>query len=311
MTPRFKALLVVMAIAALVLPRLLYPVIAIDMLCFGLFAISVDLLFGFVGLLSFGQALFWGSSGYIAVILVQRFHTGSVLAIAVATGCSLAIGALAGTVCVRRAGIYFAMITLAIAQIAYFLAIQLTGWTGGENGLQIDTRGTFFGISLENDTAFYFVTLAIVAICVFLVLRILHSPFGTVLQAIRQNETRAIALGYRVNRFKHAVFVISATLAGLAGALYSIGNHLAGLEMLDWHTSGAAVMMAILGGTGTILGPILGAALYESLEYFVSKTPFTTETDLIIGLIFALCVLSFRRGIAGELLARSWRKLST
>ncbi len=311
MTVRFKMLLAVMAVAALILPKLVYPIVAIDVLCFGLFAIGVDLLFGFGGLLSFGQALFWGGSGYLAINVVHHFHGNLALAIAAATVFSLVLGAAAGGICVRRGGIYFAMITLGIAQIGYFLAIQLTDWTGGENGLQIGSRGTLFGFSLENDTAFYFVTLAIVAACVFLVLRVLDSPFGAVLQAIRENEPRATALGYRVNRFKHALFIMSATLTGLAGALYSLGNHLAGLEMLDWHTSGAAVMMAILGGSATVLGPMLGAALYEGLEYFISKTPFTAGTDVIIGVIFALCVLSFRRGIAGELLARRWRKTST
>jgi branched-chain amino acid transport system permease protein len=210
---------------------------------------------------------------------------------------------------VRRAGIYFAMITLAIAQIEYFVAAQLSDWTGGENGLPMDSRGSFFGFHIPSDLAFYYITFAIVLVCIWLVARVMGSPFGAVLGAIRQNEPRAIALGYRVHRFKLAAFTMAGALSGLAGALYALGNRLAGLEMIDWHTSGAVVMMTILGGTGTIVGPLIGAGVYQVIEYFVSKTSIGQETDLAMGLIFAICVLSFRRGIAGELL--NWRRTST
>jgi branched-chain amino acid transport system permease protein len=221
------------------------------------------------------------------------------------------LATLVGVLVVRRSGIYFAMITLAIAQIEYFVAVQLKDLTGGENGLPMDSRGSFFGVHLSNDTAFYFVTLAIVALCVWFIIRVVGSPFGTVLRAIRQNETRTVALGYRVNNFKLATFVLSGALCGLAGGLYALGNRLAGLEMIDWHTSGAVVMMAILGGSGTIVGPIIGAGIYQVIEYFVSKTAIGQETDLVMGLVFAVCILTFRQGIAGGVLSIPWRKTST
>ena len=230
-----------------------------------------------------------------------------VVAIVYAAVLALAVGAI----CVRRSGIYFAMITLAIAQIEYFVAVQLSGVTGGENGLQLDSRGTLFGMSLENNIAFYYVVLVAVAVCAVLAWRMVNSPFGVVLAAIAQNEQRAIALGYRVYRYKLAVFVIAGALSGLAGAFFALGNHLAGLEMLDWHTSGSVVMMTVLGGASTLVGPMIGAALYENLDYFVSKTPMGAQTDLIMGVIFAACVLAFRRGIVGSLLNAAWRKSST
>lgn len=304
-------LVTVVALAAVAAPKFMFPLVAIDMLCFGLFAVALDLLFGFVGLLSFGQAMFWGGAGYVAAILVERMHADATLAVAAAIVYASLLALIVGTICVRRSGIYFAMITLGIAQIEYFIAVQLPNLTGGENGLPLATRGRFFGLPMENDVVFYFVVLAIVAICVALLFRVVNSPFGIVLSAISQNEQRAVALGYRVHRYKLAIFVMAGALSGLAGALFALANHLAGLEMLDWHTSGSVVMMAVLGGSGTLIGPIIGAAVYESLNYFVSKTPIGQQTDLVMGLIFAACVLAFRRGIAGGLLSRTWRKTST
>ncbi|HEY5340204.1 MAG TPA: branched-chain amino acid ABC transporter permease [Candidatus Aquilonibacter sp.] len=304
-------LVTVVALAALAAPKFMFPLVAIDMLCFGLFAVALDLLFGFVGLLSFGQAMFWGGAGYVAAILVERMHADATLAIGAAILYAALLALIVGTICVRRSGIYFAMITLGIAQIEYFIAVQLPNLTGGENGLPLETRGRFFGFPMENDVVFYFVVLAIVAICVALLFRVVNSPFGIVLSAISQNEQRAVALGYRVHRYKLAIFVMAGALSGLAGALFALANHLAGLEMLDWHTSGSVVMMAVLGGSGTLIGPIIGAAVYESLNYFVSKTPIGQQTDLVMGLIFAACVLAFRRGIAGGLLSLTWRKTST
>jgi branched-chain amino acid transport system permease protein len=189
--------------------------------------------------------------------------------------------------------------------------VQLGGITGGENGLQLESRGTLFGLPLENNFVFYYIVLVAVAVCAFLAWRIVRSPFGVVLAAIEQNEQRAIALGYRVYRYKLVVFVIAGALSGLAGAFFALGNHLAGLEMLDWHTSGSVIMMTILGGASTLIGPMIGAALYENLDYFVSNTPVGAQTDLIIGVIFAACVLTFRRGILGSLLSTPWRKSST
>ncbi len=303
--------LAVLAVIAIALPKIVYPLVAIDVLCFALFAMALDLLFGFAGLLSFGQAMFWGGAGYVAAILVGRAHIDAVLAVAAGVAYATALALVVGAVCVRRAGIYFAMITLAIAQIEYFLAVQMAGLTGGENGFPLDTRGDFFGMRVQNDVAYYFIVLGVLAICLFLAFRVVNSPFGVALSAIAQNEQRAIALGYRVHRFKLAVFVMAGALSGLAGALFALGNHLAGLEMLDWHTSGSVVMMTILGGASTLVGPIIGAAIYENLDYFVSKTPIGQQTDLVMGLIFAICVLAFRRGIAGRLLSFSWRKTST
>lgn len=301
----------VVAALALALPKIIYPVVAIDVLCFALFAMALDLLFGFVGLLSFGQAMFWGGAGYVATIMVQRAHLDTAASIALAVGYAAILALVVGAICVRRSGIYFAMITLAIAQIEYFAAVQLSGLTGGENGLQLESRGTLAGLPLENNLVFYYVVLVAVAVCALLAWRMVRSPFGVVLAAIEQNEQRAIALGYRVYRYKLVVFVIAGALSGLAGAFFALGNHLAGLEMLDWHTSGSVVMMTILGGASTLVGPMIGAALYENLDYFVSNTPIGAQTDLIIGVIFAACVLTFRRGIVGSLLSRAWRKSST
>jgi branched-chain amino acid transport system permease protein len=293
----------ILAAVGIALPWIVYPVIAIDLACFALFAVSLDLLFGFVGLLSFGQALFWGGGGYLAAITLARTHVDGAIAIVVGIIYAMVLAAIVGAIAVRRAGIYFAMITLGVAQIQYFTVFQLTDITGGENGLNLGSRGTLFGASMENDRVFYYVAFVLVALAVWFAIRLVRSPFGRVLGAMRENEPRAIALGYRVNRYKLAVFTIAGGLAGFAGALYAIGNHLAGLEMVDWHTSGAVVMMTVLGGIGTIFGPIVGAGLFESLEYFVSKTAIGEETNMVMGFVFALCVLLFRRGIIGEILA--------
>ena len=310
MNPR-TVLFAVVALAGLVLPRFVYPVVAMDILCFALFALALDLLFGFAGLLSFGQAMFWGGSAYVTAILVQQYHVDSALALAAAVIYAAILAVVVGAVVVRRSGIYFAMITLAIAQIEYFVAINWSSVTGGENGLPMDSRGTLFGAHVTNDTEFYFIVFAVVAICFWLVVRITNSPFGTILGAIRQNETRAIALGYQVNRYKLVAFTIAGALSGLAGGLFALANRLAGLEMMDWHTSGAVVMMTVLGGSGTIIGPAIGAAVYEFTYYFVNKTAIGQETDLIMGLIFAICILAFRQGIAGGVLSIPWRKTST
>jgi branched-chain amino acid transport system permease protein len=206
-------------------------------------------------------------------------------------------------IAIRRQGIYFAMITLALAQLQYFIAFQLGDWTGGENGVQVSSRGTLFGLPLDDDKAFYYAVLVVTALGVWFVVRVVRSPFGSVLGAMRENEQRAIALGFRVDRYKLVAFVLSGTLAGLAGVLFAVGNRLSGLDGVDWHTSGKVVIMTILGGIGTVFGPLVGAGVYESLDYFVSKTPIGDKTNIVMGTIFALCVLLFRRGIVGELLA--------
>ncbi len=299
------AILLAIGIALPFVPGV-YTVFAIELLCFALVAVAFDLLLGFTGLLSFGHALFWGGSGYVATILIGRegwtsFPAALLGGVAYAFVVSLVVGALT----VRRSGIYFAMVTLAIAEIQYFMAYQLADLTGGENGTQIPTRGSFFGLSLENDHVYYYVVLAIVALCVMFAIRVVSSPFGAVLAAMRENEQRARSIGYNTNRFKLVAFVMSGTLAGLAGALFAIGNRLSGLDGVDWHTSGAIVMMTILGGIGTIFGPIVGAGLFESLEYFVSKTAIGDKTNLVMGVVFAVVILVARRGIVGEILHRS------
>jgi branched-chain amino acid transport system permease protein len=295
-------LLLVIGVA---LPQFVYPVFAIQLVCFALVAVSFDLLLGFTGLLSFGHALFWGGSGYVATILIAKVGwTSFPAAIAIAALYAMVLSVAVGFVAVRRSGIYFAMVTLAIAQIQYFMAYQLQDITGGENGVQALTRGTFFGLSLENDRVFYYLVLAVAVIGVLLAIRIVTSPFGAVLAAMRENENRARSIGYDTTRFKLAAFVMSGTLAGVAGAMYAVGNRLSGLDGVDWHTSGKIVMMTILGGIGTIFGPIVGAGLFESLEYYISKGPVGDKTNIVMGVIFAVTILVARRGIVGELLNR-------
>ncbi|HEY0393364.1 MAG TPA: branched-chain amino acid ABC transporter permease [Candidatus Elarobacter sp.] len=288
---------------AIALPKLVYPVLAIDIVAYALFAVAFDLLLGFTGLLSFGHALFWGGAGYVSTILLAKAHLPFPLAVLAALVYAAVLAVVVGAIAIRRQGIYFAMITLALAQMQYFFAYQLGGWTGGENGVQLSGRGTIFGLPLENDVAFYYAVLAVAALGTYLVVRVVRSPFGAVLHAMRENEQRAIALGYRVDRYKLVAFVLSGTLAGLAGVLFAVGNRLSGLDGVDWHTSGKVVMMSILGGIGTIFGPIVGAGIFESLDYFVSKTAIGDKTNIVMGTIFALCVLLFRRGLVGELLA--------
>jgi len=294
---------VVILLVFLALPKLVYPVLAIDIVAFALFAVAFDLLLGFTGLLSFGHAMFWGGAGYVSTILIAKAHAPFPLAVIAALVYAAVLALVVGLIAIRRQGIYFAMITLALAQLQYFFAYQLGFWTGGENGVQLNGRGTLFGIPLENDVAFYYAVLAIAALGTILVVRVVRSPFGAVLHAMRENEQRAIALGFRVDRYKLVTFVLSGTLAGVAGVLFAVGNRLSGLDGVDWHTSGAVVMMSILGGIGTVFGPIVGAGVFESLDYFVSKTALGDKTNIVMGTIFAICVLLFRRGIVGELLA--------
>jgi branched-chain amino acid transport system permease protein len=301
-TRRGAIVAAVLALIALVLPKIIYPVLAIDIVAYALFAVAFDLLLGFTGLLSFGHALFWGGAGYVSTILIAKAHLPFPLAVLAALVYAAVLAVIVGAIAIRRQGIYFAMITLALAQLQYFFAYQLGDWTGGENGVQLSGRGSLFGIPLENDVAFYYAVLVVAALGTYLVIRVVRSPFGAVLNAMRENEPRAIALGYRVDRYKLVAFVLSGTLAGLAGVLFAVGNRLSGLDGVDWHTSGKVVMMSILGGIGTILGPIAGAGIFESLDYFVSKTAIGDKTNIVMGTIFALCVLLFRRGIIGELL---------
>ena len=301
----------VLLLIALALPKLVYPVLAIDIIAYGLFAVAFDLLLGFTGLLSFGHAMFWGGAGYVATILIAKANVPFPLAVILAIAYAAVLALIVGAIAIRRQGIYFAMITLALAQLQYFFAYQLGDWTGGENGVQLSGRGTLFGLPLENDIAFYYAVLAVAVLGTYLVVRVVRSPFGAVLSAMRENEQRAIALGFRVDRYKLIAFVMSGTLAGVAGVLFAVGNRLSGLDGVDWHTSGKVVMMSILGGIGTVFGPIAGAGIFESLDFFVSKTAIGDKTNIVMGTIFALCVLLFRRGIVGELLASRTKRAKT
>jgi branched-chain amino acid transport system permease protein len=294
----------------LVLPFVpgVYIVFAIDLVCFALAAVALDVLLGFTGLLSFGHALFWGGAGYVATLLIAHGVTSFPLAILAGVVYACVLSVVVGALSVRRSGIFFAMITLAIAEIQYFVVFQMSDLTGGENGLPVQTRGTFFGLPLENDVFYYYVALAALAIGVAFAVRVVTSPFGAVLSAMRENEVRAKSIGYDTDRFKLAAFVISGTLAGLAGALYTLGNRFAGTDGVDWHTSGAIVIMTILGGIGTIFGPVVGAALYQSLDFFVSKTAIGDKTNLVMGLIFAVVILVARRGLVGEILHATFKR---
>ena len=297
-----------LALLALVLvaPALgLYPVLVMKLLCFALFACAFNLLLGFTGLLSFGHAAFFGSAAYVTGwFLKSQGWTPElgILAGAVAAGL---IGLVVGLVAIRRQGIYFAMITLAIAQMVYFVCLQAP-FTGGEDGLQGVPRGKLLGlIPLDSDLVLYYVVVAIFILCFLFISRIVHSPFGQVLKMIRENEPRAISLGYQVDRYKLLAFVLSATLAGLAGSLKTVVMGFATLSDVHWSMSGEVILMTLLGGVGTFFGPVLGSGVVIGLQNLLADKV-GSWVSVIIGVIFVLCVLTFRKGIVGELLA--WRE---
>ncbi|GLY78887.1 branched-chain amino acid ABC transporter permease [Actinoallomurus iriomotensis] len=284
-------------LVALALPWLIYPPVAMDMVCWALFAVAVDLLLGFTGLLSFGHAAFWGSSAYLTGLIA--LHSGLPFPVAVLGG-ALAAAVLAvpiGWLSVRRTGIYFAMVTLAFAQLVYFVANQWRGLTGGENGLQGIPRD-FFGVDLSDPFFFYYAGLPIAVLGLWFAWRVVRSPFGRVLVAVRDNPARARALGYPVDRYKLLAFVLSAGLSGLAGGLFTMGHGFVSLEEVYWTTSGQVVMMVVLGGIGTLWGGVLGAVLIVELGDYLSTAGFE-ETGIVTGTVFALTVLVFRRGIWG------------
>ncbi len=294
---------IALLILALAAPMLgLYPVFVMKLLCFAIFAAAFNLLLGFTGLLSFGHAAFFGSAAYVTgwFIKSQNFTPElGVLAGAVAAGL---IGLVVGAVAIRRQGIYFAMITLAIAQMVYFVCLQAP-FTGGEDGLQGVPRGELFGLlSLKSANAMYYVVLAVFVGCFLAISRIVHSPFGQVLKMIRENEPRAISLGYNVDRYKLLAFVLSATLAGLAGSLKTLVMGFATLSDVHWSMSGEVILMTLLGGVGTFFGPVLGAGIVISLQNLLADKVGSWVT-VIIGVIFVICVLAFRKGVVGELQA--------
>jgi branched-chain amino acid transport system permease protein len=298
MNARIVAFAAVMAFG-LAAPFLgLYPVLLMKLLCFALFACAFNLLIGFVGLLSFGHAMFFGSAAYAAghAMKIWGFtpELGLLFGMAVAAVLGLVVGALA----IRRQGIYFAMITMALAQMVYFVALQAP-FTGGEDGLQGIPRGALFGVlPLQSDLTLYYVVLAIVIAAWLLIARIVHSPFGQILKAIRENEPRTISLGYDTDHFKLLAFVLSAALAGLAGALKSVVLGFATLSDVYWGTSGSVILMTLIGGIGTLTGPVIGAFVITGLENVLADRVGSWVT-VILGIIFVVSVLLFRQGLVG------------
>jgi branched-chain amino acid transport system permease protein len=283
-------------------PFVLYPVFVMKALCFALFACAFNLLIGYVGLVSFGHALYFGWASYLAAYSAKVWGLPPELAILCGTATGLVLGLIAGIVAIRRQGIYFAMITLALAQMMYLVALRAP-MTGGEDGIQGVPRGWLFGaFDLNNETTMYAFVAVVVLAAFFLIYRIINSPFGEVLKAIRENEQRAISLGYKTDDYKLVAFVLSATLAGLAGSLKALVFQLASLTDVHWTMSGEVVLMTLVGGLGTIFGPIVGAFLIVALENYLA--PFGQWVLVIQGAVFVICVLSFRRGIVGELAAR-------
>jgi branched-chain amino acid transport system permease protein len=291
----FVVLFAILAVA----PFVVYPVFLMKGLCFALFACAFNLLIGFGGLLSFGHAMFLGFAGYLAAHAAKVWGFPTELAILTGMASATLLGFVAGLLAIRRQGIYFAMITLALAQMVFFFALQAP-FTGGEDGIQSVPRGKFLGmVDLSNNHAMYFFVLGVFAVGFFLIYRIIHSPFGQVLKAIRENEARAISLGYRTERYKLAAFVLSAALAGLAGATKAIVFQLASLTDVHWSMSGEVVLMTLLGGMGTVFGPVAGAFVIASMESYLSDLG--AWVTIAQGIIFVICVLAFRRGIIGEL----------
>jgi branched-chain amino acid transport system permease protein len=282
-------------------PLVVYPVFAMKIWCFALFACAFNLLLGYTGLLSFGHAAFLGAGGYVTGHAVKALGFPPELGILAGTVTAAALGYVIGSLAIRRSGIYFAMITLALAQMIYFVALQIP-FTGGEDGLQGVPRGTLFGvIDLRHSLNMYYFVFAVFLIGFTILYRAIHSPFGQVLKAIRENEARAISLGYDVDRFKLVAFVISAALSGLAGSTKTLVFQLASLTDVHWHTSGEVVLMTLLGGMGTVFGPIVGTGVVVSLQnYGADMGEWVT---VITGGIFVVCVLAFRRGIVGEIAA--------
>ena len=283
----------------------LYPIFMMKALCFAIFAVAFNLLLGFTGLLSFGHAAYLGAAAYFTGWLVKAAGFSPELGVLAGTLGAGLLGLIVGSIAIRRQGIYFAMITLAMAQMIYFVWLQAP-FTGGEDGLQGVARGELFGlIALSNDIAMYYVVLA-VFVAVFLgVIRIVHSPYGQVLKAIRENEPRAVSLGYDVDRYKLLAFVLSTTLAGLAGSMKTLVLGFATLSDAHWSLSGEVVLMTLLGGMGTFAGPVIGAFTIIGLQNFLADRVGSWVT-VIIGAIFVVCVVGFRRGFVGELL--EWQR---
>jgi branched-chain amino acid transport system permease protein len=276
----------------------LYPVLIMKLLCFALFACAFNLLIGFVGLLSFGHAMFFGSAAYAAGYSMKVWGFTPELGLLFGVAVAALLGLLTGALAIRRQGIYFAMITMALAQMVYFIALQAP-FTGGEDGLQGIPRGNLLGVlPLQNDLTLYYVILAIVVAAWLFIARIVHSPFGQILKANRENEPRTISLGYDTDRFKLIAFVLSAALAGLAGSLKALVLGFATLSDVYWGTSGSVILMSLIGGIGTLTGPVIGAFVITGLENMLADRVGSWVT-VVLGVIFVVSVLVFRQGLVG------------
>ena len=303
-----KKIWILLILLGLLAPYVVYPVFMMKLLCFALFACAFNLLLGYTGLLSFGHAAFFGGASYITGHLVKNSGLTPELGILAGTLFAGLLGYIVGSLAIRRQGIYFAMVTLALAQIVYFVALKAP-FTGGEDGLQGIPRGNLFGlIDLNHAYSFggsplvlnlYYFVFVMFCLGFWIIYRTINSPFGQVLKAIRENEPRAVSLGYKVERFKLMAFVISAALAGMAGSLKSLVFQLASLTDVSWHSSGEVVLMTLLGGVGTVLGPLVGAFTVVTLQSELSSVG--SWITVIIGVTFVICVLLFRRGFVGEL----------
>jgi branched-chain amino acid transport system permease protein len=292
----------VLLVILLAAPLVMYPVFLMKILCFALFAVAFNLLLGFTGLLSFGHAAFLATGGYTTGYLLSTYASLTTeMGIIAGTLAATVMGLAFGIVTIRRQGIYFAMITLALAQLVFFFLVQAP-FTGGEDGMHGVPRGYLFGlVDLQNNHSMYYFVLTLFLLSYLLVQRTVNSPFGQILRAIKQNEPRAVSLGYNVNLYKLVAFVMSAALAGLAGSMKTVVFQLASLNDAQWHTSGEVILMTLLGGAGTLLGPVVGATFVVNLEYQLSQSAFGDWVDAILGGIFILTVLAFRSGIVGEI----------
>ena len=288
----------VMLLLFAIAPLFVYPVFLMKALCLALFACAFNLLIGYAGLLSFGHALFLGSASYVAAHAAKVWELPTPLAILAGTVAATVLGVVVGALAIRRQGIYFAMITLALAQMFYFFCLRAP-FTGGEDGIQAVPRGRFVFLDLNHTLTLYYVVLAIFAFGFLLLHRTVRSPFGAVLLAIRENEPRALSLGYQTDHYKLIAFVLSAGLAGLAGATKAIVFQLASLTDVHWGTSGEVILMCLLGGLGTTFGPVAGAFLLSALENYLSQLG--SWVTVVQGAIFIACTVAFRRGIFGEL----------
>ncbi len=288
----------VMVLALIVAPLYVYPPLLMKALCFAMFACAFNLLIGYVGLLSFGHALYFGWASYLSAHAAKVWGLPTELAILAGAGTAALFGLVSGALAIRRQGIYFAMITLALAQMMFLVAVRAQ-FTGGEDGIQAVPRGRLLGVvDLNNNVSMYVFVAAIFLGVFLLIYRIINSPFGEVLKAIRENEARAISLGYRTERYKLAAFVLSATLAGVAGATKAIVLQIASLTDVNWPMSGEVVLMVLVGGLGTVFGPVVGAIVIVAMQNYLAQVG--EWVTVIQGAIFVACVLLFRRGVVGE-----------